>query len=60
MQVSCFDSSYDLLEALEKSGGYDLYLLDIIMPHMSGIELAKKIRERGERSKLLFLTTSRE
>ena len=60
VQVSCFDSSYDLLEALEKSGGYDLYLLDIIMPHMSGIELAKKIRERGERSKLLFLTTSRE
>lgn len=45
---------------MEKSGGYDLYLLDIIMPHMSGIELAKKIRERGERSKLLFLTTSRE
>ena len=60
VQVSCFDSPYALLEALEKSGGYDLYLLDIIMPHMSGIELAKKIRERGERSKLLFLTTSRE
>ena len=32
VQVSCFDSPYALLEALEKSGGYDLYLLDIIMP----------------------------
>ena len=60
VQASCFDSPYDLLEALEKSGGYDLYLLDIIMPHMSGIELAEKIRQRGERAKLLFLTTSRE
>ena len=30
------------------------------MPHMSGIELASKIRQRGERAKLLFLTTSRE
>lgn len=60
VQTSYFDSPYDLLEALKKSGGYDLYLLDIIMPHMSGIELAEKIRQRGERSKLLFLTTSRE
>ena len=24
VQVSCFDSPYALLEALEKSGGYDL------------------------------------
>lgn len=60
VQVSYFDSPYDLLETMEKSGGYDLYLLDIIMPHMSGIELAEKIRQRGERAKLLFLTTSRE
>ncbi len=60
VQASYFDSPYDLLEALEKSGGYDLYLLDIIMPHMSGIELAEKIRQRGERAKLLFLTVSRE
>lgn len=60
VQASYFDSPYDLLETLEKSGGYDLYLLDIIMPHMSGIELAKKIRQRGERAELLFLTTSRE
>lgn len=60
VQASYFDSPYDLLESMEKSGGYDLYLLDIIMPHMSGIELAEKIRQRGERAKLLFLTTSRE
>ena len=60
IQASYFHIPYELLEALEKSGGYDLYLLDIIMPHMSGIELAKKIRNRGERAKLLFLTTSRE
>lgn len=60
VQASYFDNPYDLLEALEKSGGYDLYLLDIIMPHMSGIDLAQKIRQRGERVKLIFLTTSRE
>ena len=60
VRVSYFDNTYDLLETLQKSGGYDLYLLDIIMPHISGIELAEKIRQRKERSKLLFLTASRE
>lgn len=60
VQASYFDSPYDLLKALEKSGGYDLYLLDIIMPNMSGIEAAEKIRQRGECVKILFLTTSRE
>jgi len=60
LQADYFEDPYTLLESLKKSGGYDLYLLDIIMPHMSGIELAEKIRQRGERVKLIFLTTSRE
>ncbi len=60
IQASYFHIPYDLLEALEKSSGYDLYLLDIIMPHMSGIDLAEKIRQRGERAKILFLSSSRE
>lgn len=58
--VETFCSPYDLLERLEEKGGFDLYLLDILMPHMSGLELARKIRERGETAQILFLTSSRE
>ncbi len=58
--VETFRSPYDLLERLEERGGFDLYLLDILMPHMSGLELARKIRERGETAQILFLTSSRE
>lgn len=58
--VETFHSPYDLLERLEEKGGFDLYLLDILMPHMSGLELARKIRERGETAQILFLTSSRE
>ena len=43
-----------------RAGGYDVYLLDIIMPHLNGIDVAQKVRERGETAELLFLTTSRE
>ena len=33
-----FQSSYDLLEALDARGRFDVYLLDILMPHINGIE----------------------
>lgn len=58
--VQTFASAYDLLEHLEVKGGFDLYLLDILMPKMAGLELARCIRTRQEPSEIIFLTTSRE
>lgn len=58
--VQAFTDPFGLLELADKSGGFDLYLLDILMPHMSGIELAEKLRERRERCEIVFLTSSRE
>lgn len=55
-----FSSSMELLEHLETKGGFDLYLLDVLMPRMAGLELARRIRARREPAELLFLTTSRE
>ncbi|HJD24580.1 MAG TPA: LytTR family DNA-binding domain-containing protein [Firmicutes bacterium] len=48
------------MQAIDGGGGYDVYLLDIIMPHLNGIDVARKVRERGETAEILFLTTSRE
>ena len=48
LRTEFFSSPFDLLEHLDEKGGFDLYLLDILMPHMKGIELAQRIRERGE------------
>lgn len=60
LDICAYASAYDLLDEVERTGGCDVYLLDILMPHMSGIELAQKIRKRGERAQILFLTSSRE
>lgn len=60
LTVETFTSAYELLERLEGKGGFDLYLLDILMPQMAGLELARCIRKRQEPAELLFLTTSRE
>ena len=35
-------------------------LLDVVMPHMTGVDLARRIRERKEQAEILFLTISRE
>lgn len=55
-----FQSSYDLLKCLDASRGFQIYLLDIIMPFIDGIELAKKIRENDTRAIIIFLTASPE
>ncbi len=60
LRTEFFSSPFDPLEHLDEKGGFDLYLLDILMPHMKGIELARRIRERGEPAELIFLTISRE
>lgn len=60
IQIQTFGSPCDLLDGIARSGGFDLYLLDVVMPHMSGMEVARRIRARGETAEIMFLTTSRE
>jgi len=59
-RLSAFTSAAELMERVESSGGFDLYLLDVVMPEMSGIQLAETIRARGENAEIVFLTVSRD
>ena len=43
-----------------ESKDYDLLLLDMLMPGVSGMEAAREIRERNSRIEILFLTSSPE
>ena len=47
------------LENFEK-GDYDLILLDIYMPRMTGMQVAEEIRAIDEDAWIIFLTTSRD
>ncbi len=60
LKIRTFSSSFDLLEQLSEQGGFDLYLLDILMPHLKGVELAERIRARSEAAEIIFLTSSPE
>lgn len=60
VKLSVFSSALDVLESEAKSGNFDIYLLDVVMPEMSGIELGMKLREMGRIGAIVYLTVSPE
>ncbi len=57
VQTVTFMSGKECIEYLEKGNVIDILFLDIDMPDMNGIEVARKIRERDERQLIVFLTS---
>ena len=56
-RVLLADSGTSALEIWKKElGGIDLLLTDVIMPHMSGGELAHRLREENPRLRVLFIS----
>ena len=53
--VDCYDNGRNLLKNFEKQP-YELVFLDIEMPEMDGITLAKKLRELSRELNIVFLT----
>jgi DNA-binding LytR/AlgR family response regulator len=58
IRISSFSSPLDLKQSILQKETYDVFLLDIFMPEMTGTELARFIRESNEGCLLIFLTTS--
>ncbi len=58
LRLTAFSSGPALLEQAEAAGGFDLYVLDVIMPELSGISLGVKLREMGSDAPIIYLTTS--
>lgn len=60
VRLSVFSSGWELLAAAEENGGFDLYVLDVVMPGLSGIELGVRLRELGCDSTIIYLAASPE
>ena len=55
--VDVFMSSIEIMGAMEKKG-YDIYLLDIYIDRMNGIEIAENIRKKDKEAHIVFMTSS--
>ncbi len=60
IKYTAFHSAVDLIAAMESGQQYDLVLLDILMPFMTGMDAAKEIRQFNHEVKIIFSTSSTE
>ena len=57
-QADTFGVASELVDMTEKGTVYDIYLLDIYMPGISGMSIATELRSRDIKSPIIFLTSS--
>ena len=60
IEYTAFHSAVDLISAMESGQQYDLVLLDILMPFLTGMDAAKEIRQFNRDVKIIFSTSSPE
>lgn len=59
-EVYCFESSMELCNQIEGGKHFDIFLLDVLMPGLNGMDLASEIRLKDNIAKIIFLTSSPE
>lgn len=61
-EVVGFSSSEELLRDFEENNknAVSIYVLDVIMPKLDGIDLGRRIRERDKKSAVIYISSSRE
>lgn len=59
-EMRLFGSGEALLQSVQTDGAYDVYLLDMIMPGINGMETAITLRQMRDGGKIIFLTATHE
>lgn len=60
INATIFHNGYDALDYVHSNAAVDVCFLDIVMPDMSGVVLAEKLRVDGFTGEIVFLTNSNE
>ncbi len=60
ISIQTFNSSTNLLKSIESGNISDIYLLDVIMPELSGIDIGKVIKDKKEDACIIYFTNSKE
>ena len=55
-ELRIFSTASKLINHIYENGSFDIYLLDVVMPEVNGIEVGKKLREMGEKGFIVYLS----
>ena len=58
--MEAFSSGSALLARAKAGGDFSLYVLDILMPELSGIDTGRRLRALGAGGEIIYLTSSNE
>lgn len=59
-KVEIFPSGNMLLTQTEETEGFDIYILDILMPELNGIDTGRRLRTLGDGGEIIYLTSSND
>lgn len=59
-KVEIFQSGSMLLDRVKKGDTFDLYVLDILMPELNGIDTGRRLRELVDGGEIVYLTNSND
>lgn len=57
-QINTFTEGKKLLEDVKANGCYDLYILDMLMPVLNGMDVGTELRNMGDNGHIVFLTAT--
>jgi len=60
LEPEVFGSGEALLARVDAAGRFDLYILEMMLPDQSGLDLGMALRDRDREGLLIYLTDSRE
>lgn len=60
ISLSVYEHPTALMDDVTRFGGFDIYILDIVMPVVNGIQLGVQLRRCDPQGKIIYLTSSQE
>lgn len=58
--ILTFENGSNVIEYVKENGFFDIYILDMIMPGIKGIDVAKELRKMGDNGRIIYLTATSE
>lgn len=58
LSIDKFIHPKDLADKISHSSHYEIYILDMLMPHLNGIEIGQLIRQQDTQAVIIYLTSS--